>query len=400
MATTSLLISTLPVANPLDLNPVNTPQLTGWLRHGTGAAKTDGTYLACATAPQMCLYWDTEPPGNIVRASLSVKLLSVGSSRHGPFFINKTTGIGFQMWLSDLSNLKISQINSSGSLAGADLKVVTLGAPLSSAVSNYTLDMWYNKADGTLQMGVDGVPQGTVYAAGAIPNLRAGGYTFSSTITRGMTAINVEYTPTYSVTSFNGVNPIERGQINAVFATAGMTTIASITTNRPGLSAGGIVSDVAGNGHADISDFQDGAPFPALPTEAITTFTDTLGHSGQITKTYIKKATDTLLNVSGAITVNDEFFLYHMQADGRSIADGCQINHPTTPGFVMNADGSYTADETVTLEVWYRDIGNGNMYGYLSTFTKEGTIIIDGSLRNQSIAAIPLQSASLRSISL
>lgn len=170
------------------------------------------------------------------------------------------------------------------------------------------------------------------------------------------------------INSFNSTNDIIRGQENVAYLTTGFSDITAVTSDKPGLTVGNIVDDTTGDGTVSISDFVEGGLYPALPSTVVYTFSDgTL--TSQVTKTLTKKSTETSVNTVGLITINDNFLGYHFLAAGRSIADGCQIFYPTTAGFVINADGSFSTPEILTLPIWYRDVTNGRMYEFNITFT-------------------------------
>jgi hypothetical protein len=232
-----------------------------------------------------------------------------------------------------------------------------------------------NRTTGVMQVVLDTTQLGsditsTVYdpTYGATSAIETGG---------GVHTITLTDLSVYLVNSFNGGSSIERGQQNVVYDTT-FATITSITSNTAGVTVTGI-SDTAGDGNADISDFTEGGLYPVLPASVIYTFGDGT-NTAQITKSLVIKSTESSVLTVGLVTANDTFFGYHMLAAGRSVADGCQMVWPTTAGFTLNANGSFTAAGPVTIPVWYRDVANGRVYEFVTTFTTEGGITIEDGL--------------------
>lgn len=177
------------------------------------------------------------------------------------------------------------------------------------------------------------------------------------------------------VDSFNGASDIERGQQNVTYTTTGFSSVTSITTNTAGVTVSGI-SDTAGDGNCDISDYIEAGLYPTLPASVIYTFGDGT-NTAEITKTLTVKSTDTSIVTVGMVAINDSWLGYLLEQAGRSIVDGGQIIWPTSSGVTFGADGSINnpSGTEVTVNIWYRDPANGRMYNYDLTVTSTGEIV-------------------------
>lgn len=369
----------------------------GWVKPSTDSTRILSGYFARGSTTPAIFRYNTPFSTNEIEAavrlppSLPVASLTLVGRGGGAFL--DTTGNGYAMFCRVSGSNFIISVN----LIVAYIYTTELFTTTITTAANLgkTAQFQRNTTTGVMKVFVDAVQLGSNFTDNIYsPTYGAALATESGS---GVHTITLTDLASYSIVSFNGANDIERGQQNVVFDTNGFTTITSITTNQSGLTVGGtVVGD--GDGHTDISDFVEGGLYPALPVSVIYTFSDGT-NTAQITKTLAKKSTDTLVSLLGAITINDEFFPYHMLNAGRSVADGCQMTHQTTAGFTLNADGSFTADAEVTMPIWYRDVDNGRMYEFNATFTPNGSIVIEG-LTAEGLTAVGVTARGLTAVGL
>lgn len=377
MATINLLMNTLAVAAPYD------PPPAGYARVGTVLGATNATYWTSAGGGQQaCWAYSTDLAGDVVSVEMASPLYGSGTGNgQGVFLYNSISGIGVQLFSANTTTLSLQVFTNGVMTTATSLHTITVAA-MSGA---YSFGLRYTKSLSQIQITLNGVDVGVPYAT-TISNVRGGCSAFSTNFNRGVSRLTVVHTPSYSVDTFNAGNDIERGQQNVDYTTSGFSSITTITSNISGVNVTG-VNDTLGDGNADVSDYVEAGLYPLLPSSVIYTFGDGT-NTATITKALIKKSTDTALLSLGLITVNDSFFGYHMLAAGRSVADGCQMVFPTTPGFTLNNDGSFNyipvgSETEVTVPIWYRDVADGRSYEFITTFTYDGTILtpVSGSYK-------------------
>lgn len=209
---------------------------------------------------------------------------------------------------------------------------------------------------------------------------QTGSWTITNTVNR-TSALAVNFAEaTFAVDSINGGNDLRAGQSGFAYTTTGAASIASITTNQSGVTVSGI-SDVLGDGTANLSDRVDGGPYPSLPVSAVFTFTDNLGNTATFNKTITYKSTE-LKTVTAGLVLDDNTFLGSwIAAAGFSTADGNDIYYVPVNNLMIFPNGGVTADSPGMTTFFYRDSTTGNNHLFNLTFNQSG--VVGATLNNR-----------------
>jgi uncharacterized protein (DUF2141 family) len=184
------------------------------------------------------------------------------------------------------------------------------------------------------------------------------------------------------ITSINGGNPITAGQIGIPIVATGFSAKPTAVTATYASGTKSITTTIDSGGTANNFNIsiQDRIEAEDWPINGDTlTFTFTYGsESAGGTQTLVKKATETVLTVSGGITGDPATWTYWLTQDGFTVEGG---EHSYTPygNLILTADGGGTATNAGTFTSWFRPTtgtGAGNVYSYTWNISEAGSITV------------------------
>ncbi len=185
----------------------------------------------------------------------------------------------------------------------------------------------------------------------------------------------------YLITSINGGNPITAGQTGIAIEATGFTAKPTAVTATYASGAKSITATIDSGGTAtnfniSIQDRIEAEDWPVNGDTLTFTFTY-LSESASGTQTLVKKASETVLTVSGGITSDPATWTYWLTQDGFTVEGG---EHDYIPygDLVLTADGGGSATNAGTFTSWFRPAtgtGAGNVYAYTWVITENGVVI-------------------------
>lgn len=207
----------------------------------------------------------------------------------------------------------------------------------------------------------------------------------------------------YLVTSINGGSPITAGQTGIAIIASGFTAKPTAVTATYAAGAKSITATIDSGGTAtnfniSIQDRIEAEDWPVNGDTLTFTFTY-LSESASGTQTLVKKASETVLTVSGGITSDPATWTYWLNDDGFTVEGG---EHDYIPygDLVLTADGGGSATNTGTFTSWFRPstgTGAGNVYAYTWVITEAGISPAGSGLTSSGLTVSGLTIAGLTS---
>jgi hypothetical protein len=273
----------------------------------------------------------------------------------------------------------------SGNLAGSKTQIATAGGASPPIVTDY-FDIVYNTSTGAISGERNGTEVISATDTTYISNTLTQGFALQGyTNTSGLSRVTAFDVSVISITSINGGNPITAGQTVIPIEASGFTAKPTSVTATYAAGAKSISATI-GSGTAtsfNIS-IQDRVEAEDWPLNGDTlTFTFTYGsESASGTQTLVKKANETVLTFTGAITSDPATLTYWLTQDGFTVEGGENVYKqppPTasmpSPDLVLTADGGGSVKEASTFPSWFRPAtgtGAGNVYEYQWIITDAG----------------------------
>jgi len=376
-----------------DQNPYIAP--AGWTVYGTmrryaayGSGQISGfpfgqlvfdTYAAGLRTVTSTMYWNS----------------SGVSSEWGFCFINASR-TGFSLVVKNASTTLRKEV------AGAGDATIATVAATNTANAVFSID--YNDSTGAITVKKNGttVLTGTYTDT---PNLKGGLQHYTPSIGQSYASVTIDYTPAQVITSINGGTQITAGQVGIPIVATGFTVKPTAVTATYASGAKSITATVDSGGSAtnfNIS-IQDRIEAEDWPINGDTlTFTFTYGsESASGTQTLVKKATETVLTFSGAITSDPATLTYWLTQDGFT-AEGGEIAYIPYGDLVLTADGGGSATDAGTFTSWFRPAtgtGAGNVYAYTWVVSDAGIQPASG-LTSSGLTSSGITRAGLTSVGL
>lgn len=338
--------------------------------------------------------------GNIIESKI---VLGVSPSGFGDYYQSVTladsSGAGYMFEIQPYA-FKLYRF-SAGNLAGTKTQIGTASSgaiPVATDYFNLRINVSTGDITG-LKNGVSVVTAtDTTYTANSLKSgFAQKGFNARSGISQ-VTAFDVTV---YSVTSINGGNPITAGQTGIAIVASGFTAKPTAVTATYAAGAKSITATIDSGGTAtnfNIS-IQDRIEAEDWPVNGDTiTFTLTyLSESATGTQTLVKKASETVLTVSGGITIDPATWTYWLTQDGFTVEGG---EHDYIPygDLVLTADGGGSATNAGTFTSWFRPAtgtGAGNVYAYTWVITEAGISPAGSGLTSSGLTVSGLTSPGL-----
>jgi len=313
------------------------------------------------------MVFDTYSAG-LRKISAPMRWNSAGSGCEWGFCFVNSSGTGFSLIVKNSSTTLRKEVAGSGGATIATLSTTN--------TANADFDLLFNDSTGaiTVQKNGSSVLTGTYTDT---PNLKAGIQSYSSGVAQSYASVSVEYSPAQLITSINGGNQITAGQTIIPIEASGFTAkptgvTATYAAGAKSISAT-IGSGTATSFNISIQDRVEGEDWP-LNGDTIT-FTFTYGsESASGTQTLAKKATETVLTFSGAITSDPATLTYWLTQDGFTV-EGGELVYDPYGDLILIADGGGSATDAGTFTSWFRPAtgtGVGNVYEYQWIITEDG----------------------------
>ena len=260
-------------------------------------------------------------------------------------------------------------------VAGAGGATIATLSTTNTADATFSMD--FNDSTGAITVKKNGttVLTGTYTDT---PTLKLGLQSYNAGTAQSYASVTIDYTPAQTITSINGGNPITAGQTAIPIVATGFSAKPTAVTATYESGAKSITATIDSGGSAtnfNIS-IQDRIESEDWPLNGDTlTFTFTYGsESASGTQTLVKKATETVLTFSGAITSDPANLTYWLTQDGFT-AEGGELAYIPYGDLALTADGGGSATNAGTFTSWFRPstgTGAGNVYYYEWTVTEAG----------------------------
>ncbi len=392
----TLVFSSLGVANPY------TPPPTGWASPTTALAgriadiSGNIMYGRITTAYNPIYsvwYHATSLDAPVIGSKVVVgnaNSVTVG----GACIVDGLTGNGYAAIHTDFTTkIKIIKLTANQQ-DGADLLSVTTGSV------NYTTEVRLElvKATNTLKLYKNGAQIGTDIVDSSYTPVY-GGVCSAAALAKSVETYQVGP----QITSINGGNPITAGQTGIAIVASGFTAKPTAVAATYASGAKSITATVDSGGTAtnfniSIQDRIEAEDWPINGDTLTFTFTYS-GESAVLTQTLVKKATETVLTVSGGITSDPATWTYWLTQDGFTVEGG---EHDYIPygDLVLTADGGGSATNAGTFTSWFRPAtgtGAGNVYAYTWVITEAGISPAGSGLTSSGLTSSGLTIAGLTS---
>lgn len=379
MATVSLAFTGLPDENPY-------PVQSGFVDRGAVLARIFGgewlgsdSFWECSTDPATSQY------------SVYFTSGTAGSFSRGIAFFN-SSGNGF-LFIARNTDVRVFAMTAYA-LSGSPLATYAI-----TLVANDVIRVDITQSTGTYVVKQNGTTRGTFVNTTYTSGLKSGFLSKGGQIR----AFTLDYIPNQTVDSINGGNPITAGQTGIAIEATGFSAKPTAVTAIYASGAKSITATIDSGGTAtnfNIS-IQDRIEAEDWPVNGDTlTFTLTyLTESATGTQTLVKKASETVLTVSGGITIDPATWTYWLTQDGFTVEGG---EHDYIPygDLVLTADGGGSATDAGTFTSWFRPAtgtGAGNVYAYTWVITEAGISPAGSGLTSSGLTVSGLTIAGLTS---
>lgn len=383
MSAVTLDFTSLPNENPYTLP-------TEWLSVGQLPFRISSGVITGTGAANSIIVYDRVPTGLLTS---SVVLGTMATESLGIAFCS-SAGTGYQLLLRsfDARLFKVvagvlgSQVGStySGTFALNDVVLGTLDTGTGGFVFSKNGSQFATFTD-------------TTYSSG----LRAGIH--SRATTAPIKSVTVSDYNLQLITSINGGNPITAGQTGIAIEATGLTAKPTAVTATYASGTKSITATIDSGGTAtnfniSIQDRIEAEDWP-VSGDTITFAFTYLSERAVGTQTLVKKASETVLTVSGGITSDPATWTYWLTQDGFTVEGG---EHDYIPygDLVLTADGGGSATNAGTFTSWFRPAtgtGAGNVYAYTWVITEAGISPAGSGLTSSGLTVSGLTIAGLTS---
>lgn len=387
MSAVTLDFTSLPNENPYTLP-------TEWLSVGQLPFQISSGAITGTGVTNSIIVYDRVPTG-LLTSSVVLGTISSSSSRGVAFC--SSAGNGYQLLVrsTDARLFKVAagelgaQVGSTytGTFAINDVVLGTLDATTGAFVFSKNGTQFTTFTDTTYSTGL----RSGINARSAL------GYIKSVTVSD----YNLQL-----ITSINGGSPITAGQTGIAVEATGFSAKPTAVTATYASGAKSITATIDSGGTAtnfniSIQDRIEAEDWPVNGDTLTFTFTY-LTESAAGTQTLVKKASETVLTVSGGITIDPATWTYWLTQDGFTVEGG---EHDYIPygDLVLTADGGGSATDTGTFTSWFRPAtgtGAGNVYAYTWVITEAGISLEGSGLTSSGLTSSGLTIAGLTSAGL
>ena len=307
---------------------------------------------------------------------------SVGASSEWGFCAINAARTGFSLIVKNASTTLRKEVAGAGGATIATLSTTN--------TADATFSMDFNDTTGAITVRKNGttVLTGTYTDT---PNLKLGIQSYNPGTAQSYASVTIDYTPAQTVTSINGGNPITAGQTAIPIVASGFPSKPDTLT---ATYAGGTKSitatiDAGGDANNFTMSVQDRIEAEDWPlNDSDVTYTFSVGAaSASLTQKLVKKATETVLTCSGAITSDPGTLTYWLTQDGFT-AEGGELAYISYGDLVLTADGGGSATDTGTFTSWFRPAtgaGAGNVYAYTWVVSAAGVTPLTSATNNHYI---------------
>ena len=388
MTVKTLDFTTLAIADPVS-PPVGYSQLPG--SHNAKIFNTGVKEWMLSGAAQSVWIDNTLLTGTTIKST--VKMGAAVAQSAGPCLID-LSGNGVMIITNNGANSFRPYLVVNCQLSGSPL-VTALNIP---SVTNQIVALERNTGTNLYTMYVNGAPVGTFTSSVYDPRYAGAVSRFGY-----IRELSSEYTPAQTITSINGGNPITAGQTGIAIEATGFTAKPTGVTATYASGAKSITATIDSGGTAtnfniSIQDRIEAEDWPVNGDTLTFTFTY-LSESATGTQTLVKKASETVLTVSGGITSDPATWTYWLTQDGFTVEGG---EHDYIPygDLVLTADGGGSATDAGTFTSWWRPstgAGAGNVYAYTWVITEAGISPAGSGLTSSGLTVSGLTIAGLTS---